>query len=72
MHEGPEGYAGSASQLAILDFLQDNMYYTTEAKVNEQSDLPTVVMVHALNPYGFATGRRVNEDNIDINRFVEP
>jgi hypothetical protein len=30
--------------------------------------LPTIVFVHALNPYGFRTHRRVNEDNIDINR----
>lgn len=26
------------------------------------------MFIHALNPYGFATNRRVNEDNIDINR----
>jgi hypothetical protein len=26
------------------------------------------VFIHALNPYGFATNRRANEDNIDINR----
>ncbi len=31
--------------------------------------LPTIVLIHALNPYGFATGRRVNEENIDINRL---
>jgi len=30
------------------------------------------VLVHALNPYGFAWDRRVNEDNVDINRnFVD-
>ena len=27
-----------------------------------------VLLVHALNPYGFSYLRRVNEDNIDINR----
>jgi hypothetical protein len=31
-----------------------------------------VVLLHALNPYGFAWNRRVNEDNADINRnFVD-
>ncbi|HUF83697.1 MAG TPA: DUF2817 domain-containing protein, partial [Acidimicrobiia bacterium] len=27
-----------------------------------------IVLVHALNPYGFAWARRVNEDNVDLNR----
>lgn len=27
-----------------------------------------VVFLHALNPYGFAFGRRVNENNVDLNR----
>lgn len=27
-----------------------------------------VVLVHALNPYGFEHDRRVNEDNVDVNR----
>ncbi len=27
-----------------------------------------VVLVHAINPYGFAWIRRVNEDNVDLNR----
>lgn len=27
-----------------------------------------MIMVHAINPYGFSWLRRVNEDNIDINR----
>jgi hypothetical protein len=35
-----------------------------------------VVLVHALNPYGFAWLRRVNENNVDLNRnfrdFTEP
>ncbi len=31
-----------------------------------------VVFVHAINPHGFAWGRRVNEDNVDLNRnFVD-
>ncbi|MDH3454177.1 MAG: M14 family metallopeptidase, partial [Desulfuromonadales bacterium] len=31
-----------------------------------------LVMVHAINPYGFANLRRCNEDNVDLNRnFVD-
>ena len=31
-----------------------------------------LVMIHALNPYGFAWDRRVNEDNVDLNRnFID-
>ena len=26
------------------------------------------VLLHALNPFGFAWRRRVNEDNVDLNR----
>ena len=32
------------------------------------SGRPTLVFVHALNPYGFSWVRRVNEDNVDLNR----
>jgi hypothetical protein len=34
-------------------------------------EIPTdlaVVLIHAINPYGFAWLRRVNEDNVDLNR----
>jgi len=58
---GVEGFAGSAMQLEFLD---------------ENVDLPddcAVVLVHALNPYGMAWLRRVNEDNVDPNRnFLAP
>ncbi len=53
---GVEGYAGSAIQLRWL---------------SEGGDPPqgvAVVLVHALNPYGFAWTRRYNEDNVDLNR----
>ena len=34
---------------------------------------PTIVMVHVVNPYGMQNMRRVNEDNIDLNRnFLTP
>ncbi len=55
---GIEGYCGSAVQCALLesDFLE---------QVPENT---AVVLVHGVNPYGFSFGRRVNEDNVDVNR----
>lgn len=54
---GVEGYAGSAlQQLWLAQFAHD---------------LPPgvgVLLVHAVNPFGFAHGRRVNENNVDLNR----
>lgn len=54
---GVEGYAGSAlQQLWLSEF---------------SSEIPSntgVLLVHALNPYGFAHNRRVNEHNVDLNR----
>jgi hypothetical protein len=53
---GAEGPAGSSCQLQFL------------------ADFPSlpgdtaVVLVHALNPYGFAFRRRVDERNVDVNR----
>ena len=32
------------------------------------SKYPTIIFVHVVNPYGMHNIRRVNEDNIDINR----
>jgi hypothetical protein len=55
---GVEGYFGSAVQLALLERLRDAA----------QHKRVRYVLVHALNPYGFAHTRRVNEDNIDLNR----
>lgn len=59
---GVEGHYGSGCQVG---FLQDG----------HGDRLPpgtAVLMIHATNPYGFAWSRRVNEDNIDINRnFIE-
>lgn len=59
---GAEGFAGSAIQCAWLD-------------ASLQRGLPdgvAVVLVHALNAYGFAWRRRVNENNVDLNRnFID-
>lgn len=58
---GVEGFTGSA--------LQHHWLERTDADV---PDGLRVVLLHAFNPYGFAWVRRVNEDNVDLNRnFVD-
>ena len=58
---GVEGYAGSALQSWWLD----------ECSNRRPEDL-RVVLLHALNPVGFSWVRRVNEDNVDVNRnFID-
>jgi hypothetical protein len=60
---GVEGFLGSAIQLALLEGYR-NMASLSGSKL---------VLIHALNPYGFAWLRRWNEDNIDLNRnFLLP
>ena len=56
---GVEGYFGSAVQLGLL-----------QTWARGRHSIPTMrcVLVHALNPYGFAWRRRVNEHNVDLNR----
>jgi hypothetical protein len=59
---GVEGYFGSAIETGLI---RDGI----ASAVPEGTKL---VMLHALNPYGFSFDRRVNEDNADINRnFVD-
>jgi hypothetical protein len=75
---GPEGFAGSAIQSSLLKLLVDsprmrelyNLGSSKKVEGNEtaSSTAPTLIFVHALNPYGFAKNRRFNEDNIDVNR----
>eukprot|EP00934_Nitzschia_sp_Nitz4_P002107 Nitzschia sp. Nitz4//scaffold24_size164493//69457//70749//NITZ4_002325-RA/size164493-processed-gene-0.196-mRNA-1//1//CDS//3329544105//2107//frame0 len=55
---GVEGYAGSAIQLALM---QEGVLPSAEHR-------PTVVFVHAVNPYGMKNYRRFNEHNVDLNR----
>jgi hypothetical protein len=55
---GVEGFCGSGAQVDLL-------------LRGETSQLPTglaILMIHAINPYGFAWLRRVTEDNVDLNR----
>jgi len=59
---GAEGFCGSGCQVG---FFVDRLHETFAADA-------AVVLVHALNPYGFAWLRRVNEDGVDLNRnFVD-
>lgn len=54
---GIEAFVGSAVQR----WLVDQPYVQSRESVN-------ILMVHGLNVYGFKNKRRVNEDNIDLNR----
>ena len=57
---GIEGYCGSGVQIALMH---------DEAFIRAAQEAPVaVVFVHAVNPHGFSHGRRVNEDNVDLNR----
>jgi len=59
---GVEGFAGSAIQTGLID---------SGLATRLPNDVRLLV-VHAINPYGFAYLRRVNEDNVDPNRnFVD-
>jgi hypothetical protein len=55
---GVEGYCGSGAQ---VDWLRRG----------EAARLPTetaALLIHAINPYGFAWSRRVTHENVDLNR----
>jgi hypothetical protein len=58
---GVEAYAGAAIQLAAL------------AEPPQPPAGCALILVHVLNPYGMAWLRRVNENNVDLNRnFTAP
>jgi hypothetical protein len=59
---GVEGFCGSGCQVG---FFADQLYRALPASA-------CALLVHALNPFGFAWLRRVNEDGVDLNRnFVD-
>jgi len=59
---GVEGYCGSAAQ---LDWLAERGY--EELKSDE-----AMLLIHAINPYGFAWDRRVTQEGCDLNRnFID-
>ena len=53
---GVEGFAGSAIQLSLL-----------KDKINLPKNT-AVIFGHIINPFGMAWCRRVNEENVDLNR----
>ena len=58
---GVEGFTGSALQ-----------HHWLEHHAIDRPENVRIVLVHTFNPYGFAWVRRVNEDNVDLNRnFVD-
>lgn len=56
---GVEGFFGSAVQLAFLDSLAANWQPPSKTRV---------ILLHGLNPFGYAWRRRFNEENVDLNR----
>ena len=59
---GVEGYCGSAIQNQFLE----------NWTMGSISRAHPIILVHAINPFGMAHYRRVNEDNVDLNRnFVD-
>jgi hypothetical protein len=59
---GVEGFCGSGIQVGLL---RSGVWKEVPAGI-------ALVFVHAVNPYGFSWLRRVNEDNVDLNRnFVD-
>ena len=59
---GAEGYAGSAAQVA---FMRSNALGQLDGRTR-------VVLVHGINPFGFAHATRTTENNVDLNRnFVD-
>lgn len=59
---GVEGHCGSGAEIAWLR-------HDGPAKLAPRT---AALLIHAINPYGFAWTRRVTEDNVDLNRnFVD-
>lgn len=60
---GVEGHAGNGLQQELL----------ASGRLEALPEGMAVVLVHAVNPYGMAWTRRVDADNVDVNRsFVDP
>ena len=61
---GVESYTGSSIIINIL------MQYKNKTLLNNKELMPTILFVHGYNPFGFAKHRRVNKNNVDLNRNV--
>ena len=60
---GIEGYSGSGCHAA---WLASGLF------ARQAGPETAVLFMHAINPFGFAWGRRTNEDNVDLNRnFID-
>jgi hypothetical protein len=57
---GVEGFCGSSAQIALL---HDRPLLALLDRLNV-----AILLVHAINPYGFSHLSRTNEDNVDLNR----
>jgi hypothetical protein len=57
---GPEGFCGSGSQIAAL--------YDDDLTVRLGKSGVALLLIHAVNPYGFSHMQRTNQDNVDLNR----
>ncbi|WP_431109020.1 M14 family metallopeptidase [Variovorax paradoxus] len=65
---GVEGHCGSGVQVFAL--------HDAEWREKAKAQGVAVLYVHALNPHGFSYGRRVTQENVDLNRnfldFTKP
>lgn len=59
MH-GAEGYCGSGCQVALLN----DAALLDKARAGGIG----ILLIHAVNPFGFSWNQRGNEDNVDLNR----
>lgn len=57
---GVEGFCGSGAQVALL---RDRPFLDAAARAGV-----ALLVIHALNPYGFSWWRRTTHENVDINR----
>ena len=64
---GVEGFAGSAVQCATLQFLSQTLD-KSDKNPDHLLPGPTLIFIHGVNPYGMRHHRRVNENNVDLNR----
>lgn len=55
---GVEGFCGSGAQVDLL----------RRGEIARRPENVGILMIHAVNPYGFAWLRRVTHENIDLNR----
>ena len=61
---GVEAYAGSPIQIAFLESIVPQLTISNKLP----KTFPTIVLIHAVNPYGMAHYKRTNEHNVDLNR----